>query len=94
LRKFVAKPDRANDVCDALLHLVEPSREPVRTLLNEQAVPDLVAPPTLNYARPLSSPDPRPARPRASANSPAQVTLVPFFSIRAGEVDPVGQPTS
>jgi quinol monooxygenase YgiN len=127
LAQFVAKPGRENDVCDALLHLVEPSRrqsgnvtydlhrlnnnpaafyvlanwadqaaldqqmasEQVRTLLNEQAVPDLVAPPMLNYARPLSSPDTRPDRPRASANSPAQVTLVPFFTIKPGEVEAV-----
>jgi quinol monooxygenase YgiN len=127
LAQFVAKPGRENDVCDALLHLVEPSRaEPgnvsydlhrlknnpaafyllanwadqpaldqhmasphVRTLLNEGAVPDLVAPPLVSYAQPLTSPDTNPDRPRPTANSPAQVTLVPFFTIKPGEVDAV-----
>jgi quinol monooxygenase YgiN len=63
----------------------------VRTLLNEQAVPDLVAAPMLSYARPLTSPDTRPDRTRATANSPAQVTLVPFFTSRPGAVDAVRQ---
>jgi len=129
LAQFVAKPGRAKDVCNALVHMVEPSRaEPgnvsydlhrlknnpaafyvlanwanqaaldqhmasphVRNLLNEQAVPDLVAPPKLSYARPLSNPDTRPDRPRATANSRDQVTLVPFFTIKPGEVNPVRQ---
>jgi quinol monooxygenase YgiN len=129
LAQFIARPGRENDVCDALLHLVEPSRgqpgnvsydlhrlknnpaafyvlanwadrwaldqhmasAPVRTLLTEHAVPDLVAPPMLSYAVPLSSPDTRPERARASANSPVQVTLVPFFTIKPAEVDAVRQ---
>ncbi|MEW2331965.1 putative quinol monooxygenase [Micromonospora chersina] len=63
----------------------------VRTLLNEQTAPDLVAAPMLSCARPLSSPDTRPDRLRATANSPAQVTLVPFFTIKSGEEDAVGR---
>jgi len=127
LTQFVAKPDRVNDVCGALLRLVEPSRAEsgnvsydlhrlknnpaafyllanwanqvaldqhmasgyVRILLNEQAVPDLVAPPLVSNARPLSNPDTRSDRPRANPNSPDQVTLVPFFTIKTGEVDAV-----
>jgi quinol monooxygenase YgiN len=58
----------------------------VHTFLDKQAVSDLVAPPMLTYARPLSHPDARPDRPRAMADSPAQVTLVPFFTIKPGEV--------
>jgi quinol monooxygenase YgiN len=61
----------------------------VRTFLDEQAASDLVAPPMLTHARPLSRPDARPDRPRAAADSPAQVTLVPFFTIKPGEVDAV-----
>jgi quinol monooxygenase YgiN len=61
----------------------------VRAFLDEQAVSDLVAPPMLTYARPLSRPDPRPDRPRATADSPTQVTLVPFFTIKPGEIDAV-----
>jgi quinol monooxygenase YgiN len=61
----------------------------VRTLLNEQSAPDLVAAPMLSCARPLSRPDTRPDRPRATANSPAQVTLVPFFISQPGAADEV-----
>ena len=60
-----------------------------RAFLDRQAASDLVAPPTLTYARPLSRPDARPDRPRATADSPAQVTLVPFFTIKPGAVDAV-----
>jgi quinol monooxygenase YgiN len=129
LAQFVAKPGRANDVGDALMRLVEPSRadpgnvsydlhrlknnpaatyllanwadqesfdrhmatDHVRALINERAVPDLVAAPMLSFARPLSTPDTTPGRPRPIASAPEQVTLVPFFTIRPGEVDAVGQ---
>jgi quinol monooxygenase YgiN len=60
-----------------------------RAFMEGQAVSDLVAPPMLTYARPLSRPDTRPGRPRATADSPARVTLVPFFTIKSGEVDAV-----
>lgn len=127
LAQFIAQSGREADVCDTLLHLVEPSRadegnvsydlhqlknnpaafyllanwtdqtsldrhltsDHVRTLLNERATPDLVAPPMLSYARPLSSPDTNPNRPRPSANNPAQVTLFPFFTIKPDHVDKV-----
>ncbi|WP_328414459.1 antibiotic biosynthesis monooxygenase [Micromonospora sp. NBC_00389] len=129
LAQFIAKPGREADVCDPLLHLVEPSRADsgnlsydlhrlknnpaafyllanwadqsaldrhmasphVQTLLREQAVPELVAPPMVRSARLLSSPDTRPDSPRATANSSAQVTLVPFFTISPGAVDVVRQ---
>jgi quinol monooxygenase YgiN len=61
----------------------------VQTLIFERAVPDLVAAPMLSFARPLSTPDTRPDRPRPIASSPAQVTLVPYFIIRPGEVEAV-----
>ena len=67
-------------------HLASPN---VRTILTEQTTPDLVATPMLTRARMLSSPDQNPDRPRPVAASPAQVTLVPFFSIRSGEVEAV-----
>lgn len=127
LTQFVAKPDRADDVRQALLQMVEPTRAEsgnvsydlhqlknnpaafyvlanwanqgaldlhmdsayVTILLDERTVPDLVAPPMASYARPLSNPDTRSDRPRASASSPAQVTLVPFFTIKPDEVDAV-----
>ncbi|WP_192579649.1 putative quinol monooxygenase [Micromonospora sp. AMSO31t] len=127
LAQFVAKPGRESEVCDALLHLVEPSRAEsgnvsydlhrlknnpaafyilanwtdqaaldqhmasahVRALLDERVIPELLARPMLSCARLLSSPDTRPDRPRATAGSPAQVTLVPFFTIKPGEVDAV-----
>jgi quinol monooxygenase YgiN len=63
----------------------------LRSFLDEQAASDLVAPPMLTYARPLSRPDARPDRPRATAGSPTQVTLVPFFTIKPDEVDAVRQ---
>lgn len=63
----------------------------VRAVLTEQAGPDLVAPPLLTYARPLSNHDSRPDRPRPTADSPAQVTLVPFFTIKSGEEEAVGR---
>jgi quinol monooxygenase YgiN len=58
-------------------------------VLTEQAPADLVAPPMRRHARMLSQPDVRPDRPRSAARSSAQVTLVPFFTIREGEVDAV-----
>ncbi len=129
LAQFVAKPGRESDVCDALLHLVQPSRASggnlsydlhrlknnpaafyvlanwsdqaafdrhmasadVRRLLDERAAPNLVAPAMLSYARPLSSPDTNPDRPRPTASNPAQVTLVPFFTIKSDQVDEVGR---
>ena len=63
----------------------------VRSLLNERVAPDLVAPPMLSYARPLSSPDANPGRARPKASNPAQVTLVPFFTIKPDQVDEVGR---
>ncbi len=57
----------------------------------DQATPDLVASPTETRARMLSSPDPNPDRARPSARSSTQVTLVPFFSIKPGQVDAVRQ---
>jgi quinol monooxygenase YgiN len=62
----------------------------IRMLL-DQAAPDLVASPTEKRARMLSSPDANPDRARPSARSSTQVTLVPFFSIKPGQVDAVGQ---
>jgi quinol monooxygenase YgiN len=61
----------------------------MRSFLEGQAVSDLVAPPMLTYARPLSRPDARPSRPRVTADSPARVTLLPFFTIKPDEVDAV-----
>jgi quinol monooxygenase YgiN len=63
----------------------------VRGILRERASADLVAPPILTYARPLSSPDTNPDRPRPMAGNPTQVTLVPFFTIKPGQVDEVGR---
>jgi len=61
----------------------------VRTLISERTMPNLVAPPVVCLARPLSTPDTRPGRPRPSANTNGQVTLVPFFTIKPDEVDAV-----
>ncbi|BCB78607.1 hypothetical protein GCM10022251_59460 [Phytohabitans flavus] len=63
----------------------------VRTQINEQAMPDLVAAPMQSFARPLSTPDTRQDRPRPKASAPAQVTLFPFFTIKPGEVEAVRQ---
>ena len=63
----------------------------VASVLMEQAAADLVAPPMRRRARMLSRPDQRANRPRPVANSSAQVTLVPFFTISEGEVDAVRQ---
>jgi quinol monooxygenase YgiN len=127
LAQFIAKPDRAAAVREALLRVVEPARaEPgntrydvhqlknnpggfyvlatwadqgaldahltsahVRSILGEQVADDIVAPPMLIRTRMLSKPDEDPQRPRPVANSAAQVTLVPFFTIRPGQVDAV-----
>lgn len=129
LAQFVAKPGRESDVCDALLHLVEPSRASagnlsydlhrlknnpaafyvlanwtdettldrhlasadVRSMLHERAAPNLVAPPMLSYARPLSNTDTNPNRTRPTASNPAQVTLFPFFTIKSDQVEEVGR---
>jgi quinol monooxygenase YgiN len=61
----------------------------VRTFPDEQAASDLVAPPVRTYARPLSRPDTRPRRPRATAGSPAGVTVFPFFTTKPDEADAV-----
>jgi quinol monooxygenase YgiN len=61
----------------------------MRAFLDGQAASDLMAPPMLTFARPLSRPDARPSRPRAAADSPARVTLFPFFTIKPDEVDAV-----
>jgi quinol monooxygenase YgiN len=57
----------------------------------EQIAPDLVAPCSQWRAQLLSESDPNPNRPRPVADSPKQVTLVPFFAIRPGEERPVGR---
>ncbi|WP_213454865.1 putative quinol monooxygenase [Rhizomonospora bruguierae] len=57
----------------------------VRAMLSDRE-PDLVAPPVLSYARPLSAPPPDGGRRRPRAGSPAQVTLVPFFTVKPTEV--------
>lgn len=67
-------------------HEAEPR---VRAALTEEIAPDLVAPPMRTRARMISSPDPRPDRPRPVAGSPTQLTLIPFFTIKAGEVEAV-----
>jgi quinol monooxygenase YgiN len=67
-------------------HLASPQ---LQTPLTEQVAQDLVAPATLTHARILSSPDANPDRPRPAANSSTQVTLVPFFTIKAGQVEAV-----
>jgi quinol monooxygenase YgiN len=61
----------------------------VPAVLTAQGLSDLVAPPMRSRARMLSRPDVRPGRPRPAARSSAQVTLVPFFTIRKGEIDNV-----
>jgi quinol monooxygenase YgiN len=63
----------------------------VRAFLDREAGSDLVAAPMFTSARPLSRPDTRPNRPRARADSPTQMTLLPFFTVKAGEVDTVRQ---
>lgn len=63
----------------------------IRGVLTERLAPDLVASPTRSRARMLSTPDPRRERLRPVAGSPDQLTLMPFFTIRAGEVEAVGQ---
>jgi len=67
-------------------HEAEPR---IRAALTEEIAPDLVAPPVRSRARMLSTPDPRPDRPRPVAGSPTQLTLIPFFTIKAGEVEAV-----
>ena len=62
----------------------------VRRLL-DQAAPDLVASHTQTHARMLSSPDANPDRARPLAGSSTQVTLVPSFSIKPGQVEAVRQ---
>jgi quinol monooxygenase YgiN len=63
----------------------------VRSYMTERASPELVAPYTLWRAEMLSEPDRNPDRPRPMADSPAQVTLVPFFAIKPGEETAVGR---
>jgi quinol monooxygenase YgiN len=63
----------------------------VESLLSEKAAPDLVAPPMRCRAQMLSRTDVRADRPRPVANASAQVTLVPFFTIKKEEVDAVRQ---
>jgi quinol monooxygenase YgiN len=57
----------------------------------EQLGPNLVAPYSQWHVQMLSEPDTSPDRPRPVADSPAQVTLVPFFAVKAGEETPVGR---
>ncbi|MEU5943294.1 antibiotic biosynthesis monooxygenase [Micromonospora sp. NPDC047548] len=64
--------------------------EHVRRCLAETVAGEIVAPYTLWRVRLLSEPDTRSDRPRPAAKSPAQVTLVPFFTIKAGEETAVG----
>jgi quinol monooxygenase YgiN len=61
----------------------------VSTVLTERKRSDLVAPPMQSRARMLSNPDVRPDKPRPTTKSSTQVTLVPFFAVRKGEVDRV-----
>lgn len=63
----------------------------VRSYLTEQAARELVAPYTLWRAHLLSEPETNPDRPLPVADSPAQVTLVPFFATKPGEETPVGR---
>lgn len=49
----------------------------------------LVAPPTITKAHMLSLPNTRPNKPIAVTNSPTQVTLIPFFTIKPDQVDAV-----
>ncbi|PWU51364.1 hypothetical protein DLJ46_05200 [Micromonospora globispora] len=62
----------------------------VRQCLTQTVAGEIVAPYAQWRAHLLSEPDARPDRPRPVANSPAQVTLVPFFTIKAGEEAAVG----
>jgi quinol monooxygenase YgiN len=60
-----------------------------RTLVMDQAAPDLVASPTLTRARMLSAPEPDAGRSRPVGNKPDQVTLIPFFTIKPGYLEAV-----
>ncbi|MCW3838491.1 antibiotic biosynthesis monooxygenase [Micromonospora yasonensis] len=63
----------------------------VRQCLTETVAGEIVAPYTQWRMQMLSEPDARLDRPRPVASSPAQVTLVPFFTIKAGEEAAVGK---
>jgi quinol monooxygenase YgiN len=63
----------------------------VRSNLTERAARELVAPYTLWRAQMLSAPDTDPDRARPMGDSPAQVTLVPFFAVKRGEETTVGR---
>ncbi|MEU8263663.1 putative quinol monooxygenase [Micromonospora sp. NPDC048999] len=62
----------------------------VQQCLAETIAGEIVAPYAQWRARLLSEPDARSDRPRPVGNSPAQVTLLPFFTIKAGEEAAVG----
>ncbi|MFE9657805.1 putative quinol monooxygenase [Micromonospora sp. NPDC006431] len=62
----------------------------VRQCLTETVAGEIVAPYTQWRMQMLSEPDTRLDRPRPVGNSPAQVTLVPFFTIKADEEAAVG----
>jgi quinol monooxygenase YgiN len=61
----------------------------VAAVLTARGCSDLVAPPMQSRARMLSNPDVRTGRPRPTAGSSTQVTLVPFFSVKKGEIESV-----
>jgi quinol monooxygenase YgiN len=127
LAQLIAEPEDADAVEEAILRLVEPTRQEsgnvsydvhqlrnnpgafyvlgnwadqaaldahlgsthVRTFLAEQAAREAVAPPTMWRARMRSEPDRNLERDRPAGGSPDQVTLVPFFTVRAGQEDAV-----
>ncbi|MEU3457476.1 putative quinol monooxygenase [Micromonospora sp. NPDC006766] len=62
----------------------------VRQCLTDTVAGEVVAPYAQWRVQLLSEPDARSDRPRPVGNSPAQVTLLPFFTIRAGEEAAVG----
>lgn len=63
----------------------------VRSCLTEHIAREIVAPYTLWRAQMLSEPDTNPDRSRPVGDSPTQVTLVPFFTIKPQEETAVGR---